>query len=122
MPGLVFERPGLTSKRPELTTGRHSGGPRLAFQGPGLAGKEPCGEQTDGWTYIFPLHSIGLRPLRFPPGPLPKKQSSRARPGLLLACSVPSHHAFARFFKLLAQTFFHTIVLPLAQIDAETKE
>ena len=25
----------------------------------------------DGRTYRFPLYSTGLRPLRFPPGPLP---------------------------------------------------
>ena len=87
MPGLVFERPGLTSKRPELTTerpglaserpGLASGGPRLAFEGPGLAGKEPRGEQTDGRTCRCPLYSIGLCPLRFPPGPLPKKITHR---------------------------------------------
>merc|ERR1719187_884885 len=29
--------------------------------------------QTYGRTYRFPLYSTGLRPLRFPPGPLPKK-------------------------------------------------
>ena len=28
-----------------------------------------------GRTYRFPLYSTGLRPLRFPPGPLPKKPS-----------------------------------------------
>merc|ERR1712198_660512 len=27
--------------------------------------------RTDGRTYRFPLYSTGLRPLRFPPGPLP---------------------------------------------------
>ena len=81
MPGLIFERPRLTSERPELTTerpglaserpGLASGGARLAFAGPGLAGKEPRGEQTDGWTYRFPLYSTGLCPLWFPPGSLP---------------------------------------------------
>ena len=42
----------------------------LASDGPGLASKEPRGVQTNGRTDRFPLYSTGLRPLRFPPGPL----------------------------------------------------
>ena len=67
MPGLVFERPGLTSERPGLASGRS----RLASEAPGLAAQEPRGEQTDKWTYRFPLYSTKLRPLQFPPRLLP---------------------------------------------------
>ena len=48
--------------------------------GPANQGDQPQGWRgraygcTDAQTNRFPLYSTGLRPLRFPPGPLPKKR------------------------------------------------
>ena len=62
------ERAGLASEKPQPVSGR-----------PWPASEEPQGGGTDGRTYVrtdrFPLYSTGLRPLRFPPGSLPKKRA-----------------------------------------------
>ena len=59
------ERAGLASEKPQPVSGR-----------PWPASEEPRGGdgRTDVRTDRFPLYSTGLRPLRFPPGPLPKKE------------------------------------------------
>ena len=70
----MSERPEVASERPEQTSerpGLASGMPGLAYERPGLASKEHRGQM-----YRFPLYSTGFRPLRSPPGPLPKKENS----------------------------------------------
>ena len=63
------ERPGLTSEKPEPASGR----PQPASEEP----QEGVGTdlRTDRRMYRLPLYSIGLHPLRFPLGLLPKKQA-----------------------------------------------
>ena len=58
--------PGLASEKPEPA----SGVPQPASEEPG-GGRTYV--RTYGRTYRCPLYSTGLRPLRYPPGPLPKK-------------------------------------------------
>ena len=66
------DRPELASEKPEPASGK----PQPASEEPRGGGRTyvRTDGRTYGRTYRFPLYSTGLRPLRFPPGPLPKKE------------------------------------------------
>ena len=71
--------------------------PEPASEGASRGGDVRTYGRTDVRTYRFPLYSTGLRPLRFPPGPLPKNPNFTYERSLgcclPLSFFVPVYHA-----------------------------
>ena len=70
----------------------------------------------DGRTYRFPLYSTGLRPLRFPPGPLPKNdhQKIHASSSTAIHHKCQPNHDCAKWTKLVTTRDDKTINAKIA--------